>query len=98
MKNIDSIKFSICNAINSLSEEELRQLIISCGEFRESEGLLSIRAVYDCDECRKVFGNCENYGFDTPCKERFYTYCNMMCTKYECKSSSNCKNSEKRGT
>jgi len=87
MKNIDNIKLSICNAINSLSEEELRQLIISCGEFKESEGLLSIRAVYGCDECEKTFDYCENYGLDAPCEKRFYDYCNMEILESENKSS-----------
>lgn len=77
MKNIDNIKHSICNAINSLSEEDLHQLIIMCGECRENKGLLSIRGVYGCDECEKTFGDCEDYGLVSPCEERFIDYCNM---------------------
>lgn len=87
MKNIEYIKRSICNTINSLPEEELRQLIISCREYRKNEGLLSIGALYGCDECSKTFGDCEDYGFEPPCKERFHDYCKLEIPESENKIS-----------
>lgn len=77
MKNIDNIRLSICNIINSLSEEDLRQLMIMCEGFRESEGLLSIRAIWGCGKCSEIFGDCDDYGSDAPCEERFRDYCEM---------------------
>ncbi len=79
MKNIEKIKLSVCNAINSLPEEDLRQLIIISGEI----GIPSIRAVYGCDECEKTFGDCDDYGWDCPCSERFREYCNMETAESE---------------
>lgn len=80
MTNLEKIKTTLCNTINSMSEEELFEFI---SEYDEDETYFPSGTLFTCHKCRKLYGDCETHVSDSinyqTCKNRFNHYCRVEC-------------------
>lgn len=79
MTNLEKIKSTICNAINSMPEEVLFEFL---SEYEEDEETYFPKGtLFTCKKCHKLYGVCETHASDSVnyqmCKSRFSNYCEL---------------------
>lgn len=81
MTNLDKIKTTLCEAINSMSEEVLFEFL---SDYEEgSEPYFPDEILFTCKQCRSMYGDCEvqvsgSVHYET-CQNRFKEYCKVEC-------------------
>ena len=81
MTNLEKIKTTLCNSINSMSEEELFEFLSEYDE--DDDGHFPDEILFTCHKCRAKYGDCEAHFSDSinyqTCKNRFSNYCRIEC-------------------
>ncbi len=81
MTNLEKIKTTLCNTINSMSEEELFEFISDYDGCEDP--YFPIEVLFTCEKCRELYGDCEAHvsgsvNYQT-CIDRFNNYCRAEC-------------------
>jgi len=84
MTNLERIKTTLCNIINSMSEEELFEFLSDYDEIYEYGKKLpfSEELLFTCSKCHQMYGDCEIKTHDSDeyiCLHRFGMYCRAEC-------------------
>ena len=84
MTNLERIKTTLCNTINSMSEEELFELLSGYEERIENGETISFpkELIFTCSQCHQMYGDCEIKTHDSDeyiCLHRFGMYCRAEC-------------------
>lgn len=84
MTNLEKIKTTLCNTINSMSEEELFEFLSDYDEIYEHGNKLPFpeELLFTCSKCHQMYGDCKIKLHDSDeyiCLPRFSTYCRTEC-------------------
>ena len=76
MTNLERLKEILCNAISSMTEDELFEFI---SVYRDEKTFFPEEALFTCEKCKQEYGECEANSLGAinhqTCKKRFKTYC-----------------------
>lgn len=76
MTNLEKIKSTLCDTINSMTTETLFEFT---SEYDDENSYFPKGTIFTCKNCHELYGDCEGYlsGFVNyqTCKNRFSDYC-----------------------
>jgi len=81
MTNLERIKTTLCNTINSMSEDTLFEFL---SEYEDDEETYFPKGtIFKCTNCHELYGDCEvnidgEVNYQT-CKNRFHVYSSAEC-------------------